>query len=381
MNRIREIQMSEFLDRSGKEVAVDAHGIYRTAGIRSFGKGIFERPTISGLETRYTTFWRVRPRQLVFSKLFAWEGAIAIAADEHDGLVFSNEFPIYDIDESVLLPEFGQYLVQWQGLYERLRSSTTGVGNRRQRVNPEQFVSTTVPLPNLDEQRRIVAKLRAALVTLPRASIWASTVADGLGRSLFKVAFTHQPVAPAGVALAPISRPTKVAGQNNLRIAGIYSFGRGVFPRGSICATDTKYSTLYRMREGDLVMSRLKAFEGAIAVADRTVDDCFVSQEFPMFQIDKSVCDPRYLVYLCRWPEFWTRLARGSKGVGSRRERVSAQALLSTEVPLPSKTRQEQVVAILDRGVGEMERLTAARQRLLDALQGSMLNAAFSGQL
>jgi len=186
---------------------------------------------------------------------------------------------------------------------------------------------------------------------------------------------------PAADVVESMARPTEVIAGNSYQVAGVYSFGRGLFLRGWIDASETKYSTLFSVCEGDLVLSRLKAFEGAIAVADGFVDGCVVSQEFPTFRVNRSVCSTRYLHYLCRWSHFWARLARGSKGVGSRRERVSAEAFLATRIPLPSLARQEQILSVLDRGVGELGTLAARREQLLNVLRRSSLNAAFSSQL
>jgi len=381
MRRLRDVRVRDFLERSGEAVLVEATDRYRTAGIRSFGKGIFERSAIFGSETKYTTLWRTRPGQLVFSKLFAWEGAIAVATQEHNGLLFSSEFPIFDIDDSQLLPEFAVYLAQWTGLHERLRASTTGVGNRRQWVNPERFLAVTVPLPELDYQHHIVSRLEAALSQLPSAVNRGRAVGLGLTESLLNYSFDGEREVPTADVMELTGRPTEVVAGKSYQVAGVYSFGRGMFRRGRIDASGTKYSTLFAVREGDLVLSRLKAFEGAIAVAGASVDGCFVSQEFPTFRVDRSVCSTRYLHYLCRWPAFWARLASGSKGVGSRRERVSAEAFLTTRIPMPSLVRQKEILCVLDRGVGELGTLAARREELLGALRPSLLNAAFSGQL
>ncbi len=189
---LREIRMSDFLDRSGEMVPVQVDGCYRTAGIRSFGKGIFERGTISGSDTKYSALWRISAGQLVFSKLFAWEGAVALAEPPHDGLLFSSEFPMFDIDESILLPEYAAYLVRWTGLHERLRGNTTGVGNRRQRVNPDSFLATTVPLPDIDVQSQYVSKLQTAFAGLAELVARRQRLEAALSPSLLNAAFSGQ---------------------------------------------------------------------------------------------------------------------------------------------------------------------------------------------
>jgi type I restriction enzyme, S subunit len=131
-------------------------------------------------------------------------------------------------------------------------------------------------------------------------------------------------------------------------IAGVYGFGRGVFAREPITGAETAYRTLNRLRSGQLVMSRLKAFEGAIAIVPEELDGFFVSQEFPTFAIDERSAIPDYLRYLCQWPGLWARLAATSKGLGARRERVHPEQLLVVKVPLPDTSQQRRIVDNLE---------------------------------
>ena len=75
-----------------RDVSVDHHSSYSELGIRSFGKGTFHKPTLSGLELGDKRVYRIEPGDLLFSNVFAWEGAIAIAKPEDVGRVGSHRF-------------------------------------------------------------------------------------------------------------------------------------------------------------------------------------------------------------------------------------------------------------------------------------------------
>ncbi|MGK4905778.1 restriction endonuclease subunit S [Streptomyces albus] len=164
-------------------------------------------------------------------------------------------------------------------------------------------------------------------------------------------------------------------------IAGVYSFGRGVFTRGKITGSDTSYQRLHRLKSGQVVMSRLKAFEGAISLVPAELHDSYLSPEFPTFSVLPEA-DPRYISYLCQWPDFWGMLARKSKGLGSRRERVQAENLLSLSVPLPSRVEQGRIADKLDSTVSCVDSIAERRVRM-GALQGSLaeslITSAVSG--
>ncbi len=91
-------------------------------------------------------------------------------------------------------------------------------------------------------------------------------------------------------------------------IAGVYGFGRGILTRPPIRGTDTTYKTLTRLREGDVVYSKLKAFEGAITVTGPDAEGHFVSPEFPVFSISADV-NPRYLDHMLKTSAFLESLA------------------------------------------------------------------------
>ena len=79
------------LDRD--PVALEDDQVYRTVGVYSYGRGLFERPLVTGRETSYSIYYRLRRGQLVYSKLFAWEGALAVVDERSDSMFVSQDFP------------------------------------------------------------------------------------------------------------------------------------------------------------------------------------------------------------------------------------------------------------------------------------------------
>jgi type I restriction enzyme S subunit len=126
------------------------------------------------------------------------------------------------------------------------------------------------------------------------------------------------------------------------RIAGIYSFGKGLFERDSILGSSTKYSVLFRLHEGQFVISRLNGWEGAIGIVDATFDGCFVSNEYPTFTVNIDIVDPAYLRWVVRWPKFWEHLV--PRGSMVRRKRVKPEQLLGIKIPLPCIDEQRLIL-------------------------------------
>jgi type I restriction enzyme S subunit len=153
-------------------------------------------------------------------------------------------------------------------------------------------------------------------------------------------------------------------------VAGVYGFGRGLISRDTIHGFETKYKTLTRLHEGDVVFSKLKAFEGAITVVPREGDGRYVSQEFPVFAVSERL-NSRYLDHVLKSPGFLRKLASRSTGIGARRERVHPAQLLEMLVPVPSRSDQDRIAAHLD----SLARVATARPPAL----GSILRRDWHG--
>ncbi|MDQ1250560.1 MAG: restriction endonuclease subunit [Actinomycetota bacterium] len=144
--------LSELLTPQADFVRVDPGSHYRVAGIYNRGRGLFERPLLPGSDTKYSRLNRLHHGQFVYSKLFGWEGSLAVVGPEFDGIHVSHEFPTFDIDTARVDPTYFSHVVRWRGLHKRLADQGTGMGSRRQRVNVDNLLATRVPLPPMPQQ-------------------------------------------------------------------------------------------------------------------------------------------------------------------------------------------------------------------------------------
>lgn len=149
-------------------------------------------------------------------------------------------------------------------------------------------------------------------------------------------------------------------------IAGVFGFGRGLIHRPSIRGDETKYATLTRLQEGDVVYSKVKAFEGAITVVGPEGEGRFVSPEFPVFAVADLVA-PAYLRHVLAWDGFQAKVRATSNGVGARRERVNPATFLQLTVPVPDLPEQRRIAAHLDALAHGSHAASQASTALADA--------------
>jgi hypothetical protein len=160
MNRhFPSVPLGEVLQLRIDAVPVDPSISYMMAGVYSFGRGLFKRAPLSGTETTYKFLHRLHKDHFVISQPKAWEGALARVPMEFDGLFLSSVFPTFRALPDCLDVRYLEWYCKQATVWEELRSKARGMGARRESVLPNQFLSITIPLPMLSEQRRIVAKI------------------------------------------------------------------------------------------------------------------------------------------------------------------------------------------------------------------------------
>src|SRR5574341_976839 len=79
---------------------------YEEMGIRSFGKGTFKKPVLTGKQIGNKRIYQIHDGDLVFNNVFAWEKAIAVAKKEDHGRVGSHRFITYVPHDGQATSEF-----------------------------------------------------------------------------------------------------------------------------------------------------------------------------------------------------------------------------------------------------------------------------------
>jgi type I restriction enzyme S subunit len=149
-------------------------------------------------------------------------------------------------------------------------------------------------------------------------------------------------------------------------IAGVYSFARGLFKREALPNTQTTYKFFHRLHKDMFVISTPKAWEGALARVTDEFDGWFLSPVFPTFLANAERLDIKYFEWFCRQAPVWDMLRRKSRGMGARRESVSAQKFLTLEIPLPPLSEQRRIVARIEALARRIAEAQSLRQSAAD---------------
>lgn len=152
----RKVLLGEVLELYECSAAVTPAQSYPQVGVRGFGGGLFPKAAITGAETAYKAFNRLYEGAIVLSQVKGWEGAIARCPAELDGWFVSPEYRTFKCKQGLASDEYFGELVRTEWFWSQLQKATRGVGARRERTRPEQFLNIEIPLPQLDDQLKIV---------------------------------------------------------------------------------------------------------------------------------------------------------------------------------------------------------------------------------
>jgi len=157
--------MAEVAPLVRREVKIAMDGSYPELGIRSFGKGTFHKPALSGGEVGTKRLYRIEPGDLLFSNVFAWEGAIAIAKPEDAGRFGSHRFMTCRADTGQVSAEFLRYyFLSAEGL-QAIGNASPGGAGRNRTLGQGKLMSIPVPIPPLPVQQSF-DRLHSAVAAL-----------------------------------------------------------------------------------------------------------------------------------------------------------------------------------------------------------------------
>jgi type I restriction enzyme, S subunit len=374
-----ERALSVALRLATETVAVETDHEYPVAGIYSFGRGLIRRPTIRGSETAYTKLTRLRAGQFVMSKLNGWEGALTVVPGEFGDSYVSPEYPVFDIDTEVADPGYIGYLAKWPSLWGRLTPRGSMV--RRKRIVPATLLVTTVPLPDLPEQRRIAARLDGTMSKLGTVSIKvgeAETLRSTVLESMLDAEQDQRKVRLSDVLTLERIPVEPDPGRHYVQI-GIRSFGKGIFHRDKVPGNELSKLRYFEIHPNRLIVSNIMAWEGAIAVSAESESGSVGSSRFLSYSRSGEV-DLRYLNYYFQSNAGRALIRTTSTGTVVRNQTLSIKDFENLMVPLPSLERQRKLADLLDTAnrIGE---LSAQQTKTVSDLREALISAAFAGKL
>ena len=130
---------------------------YPQVGVKRYGQGLFAKETLDGAQTTYRTFNKLYSGALVLSQVKGWEGALAVCDEKLAGWYVSPEYRTFRCVGGE--PAYLASIVVTPWFWSQLKNASRGVGARRERTRPEQFLELCMPMPTTEQQKFCVPLL------------------------------------------------------------------------------------------------------------------------------------------------------------------------------------------------------------------------------
>jgi type I restriction enzyme S subunit len=399
------VSLRELLTPVSRPETVHAQKSYHILGAHWYAQGLYTKDVTSGAGVRASVLYRVEQGDFVYNRLFAWKGSFAVANKESHGCYVSNEFPCFAVNASRLDAQFlWRYFSRSSIWDEALAESTGGTPTSRNRLKEGKFLAFKIPLPPLDEQRRIVARIEQLAAKIQEArdlrfqsnektkTLLATETTklfedlraryrNRLIRELGECGENPVQTGPFGAQLHSSEYVNE--GVPVLNVGNVWPEGLCLDRLDHVLPEKASRLDRYSVKTGDLLFARSGATLGKVCLVPAKCDGWLMSGHLFRVRFDQGLISSRFAFAALRGARSIHDQVFGQVR-GATRPGYNTTLLGNIRLPLPPPPEQRRIVASLDdlqAKVDALKRLQAETAAELDALLPSILDKAFKGDL
>jgi type I restriction enzyme, S subunit len=388
------VSLGEVLSQYHKYIEAPEPRPYPKLSVKLYGKGVILDPPTDGSTLRMNRHQLAKSGQVILSEIWGKKGAIGFVPPGGEGALCTSHFFLFDVYRQRLEPRWLEYVFIGNYLQEQLdleAKGTTGYAA----VRPAHLLKATIPLPPLDQQRRIVATIEALAAKIEEAKKLRQEARNEvevllkaeMGRS-FSLGNRHQkvPVESICAAITDNLHKNPVYADDGVPCVRSPDVGWGKLNLQSAQKTSEEE---YRCRtargepkQDDIVLVREGGGTGKAALVEPG-QRFSLGQRVMMIRPDKSKVLPLFFLYQLLSPLiFEEQIVPLSKGSAS--PHLNIGALRSFTFRLPELAEQERIVTHLNRLRNELDGMRQHQAETgteLQALLPAILDRAFKGEL
>jgi type I restriction enzyme S subunit len=379
-------------------IEIDDTQKYKRCRVQCHAKGVVLRDIVQGSEIKTKKQQLCRTGEFLIAEIDAKMGGFGIVPESLDGAIVSSHYFLFEINEQLLDRSFFNFFIRTPFFFEQVAAQGS---TNYAAIRPQEVLTYQIPLPPLDEQRRIVARIEelAAKVEeargLRRQSI---EEAEALIKSARRQIIGTIPGAnwvhlskyvkeiENGKSPSCESRPATDNEWGVVKV-GCVSFGTFDPLENKALPPTINPDPVCEIQRGDFLMSRANTTQlvGACTIVKKTRSKLLLSDKIFRFVFNQNEpIDINYLDHVLKSPALRLQIEHQATGTSLTMKNISKEKVLRLMIPLHSLPEQRHIVAYLDNlqaKVDALKRLQTETAAELDALLPSILDKAFKGEL
>jgi type I restriction enzyme S subunit len=173
------------------------------------------------------------------------------------------------------------------------------------------------------------------------------------------------PTVPLAQILSRSQIPVGICPEKTYKQVTVRLFHKGIVLRGEQSGSAIATPRQWRVRTGQVLLSRIDARNGAIGLVPPGLDGAIVTTDFWAFDVNSELAEPRFLDLYFGTRQFVEACQRASEGT-TNRVRLQPNRFVEIQVPLPRLTDQRRIVARIEELFAKIEEVRALRRHASD---------------
>ena len=396
----QSIKLSHALIKSDEWIEVDPSQTYQQVTVKMWGKGVELRNNVLGSKIAASKRLQVHPEQFILSRIDARHGAFGLIPESLDGALVTNDFPVFNLNRELLLPEFLNWLSKTGSFVDICRMASEGTTNRV-RLKEDKFLSTEVRLPSIAEQRRIVARIEELAAKIEEArglregaikatdAFYQQTCWNILDDPAWKIETLNNVLleSPRN-GLSPQTKVTR-NGRRMLRINAVSSSPNRYVDINAynLVSVANDIACPFTLKKDDVFIVRYNGDINRLAkpaiFKSEEDSDIIYPDKLMRLRADQEQILPDFLVYALSSRQVRSQIEELGKTTAGQIG-ISGKNVKSFKIPVPPISEQPRIVSYLDNLKANIDAVKGVREDALkefDDLLPAILDKAFKGEL
>jgi len=370
--------------------------ILRSTNFRNDGTVSFESVACRTVKRRKAEKRRLAPGDILLERSGGGPkqpvGRVVFFNRSEGEYYFGNFVTRLRANRSIIDPRFlfhALWFLHVQGKTVTLQKQTTGIRN----LNFKEYLKLCIPLPSLEEQRRIAARIEGLIRPIEEAKRLRQAAREQAEKimpaALAEVFERAEDEGWERVAIGEVVEPTESVDPRRepgrlfkyVQISNIDNVEGRTIGHREFLGKDAPSRARKAIRTGDVLFATTRPYLRNTAIVPDDLDGEVSSTGFCVLRTRPSV-NPAWLFALVRSDAVLDQVVPLMRG--SSYPAVTDSDVLAATVPLPPREEQDRIVTRLDDlrvRVEQLRRLQEETQAQLDALIPAVLGKAFRGEL